>query len=252
MLDILDVDLDASGGGNGLLALKEPPGALHFPWKRNKDRSRCSRRDEAHQRDDESHVLGDQASVQDHSMTESARKRISCGNLDSQRFRAIRSSNDLARGLVAKYVTLIVALVSFVLVASSAIGLYSLSKGKCSAPGGSSTREKAIAAATRIEIYIKDIEHQMAWTALPQIGSGAQAVEPAALRVSEAPAPDAGDIRAAVDRQEWKGGSWRVSRLALDVAGAGTDYSDKPAFKTAAAGTSITAPCISARRPSLT
>ena len=140
----------------------------------------------------------------------------------------------LRRGLVAKYVTLIVALVGFVLIASSAIGLYFSSKENV-AHLVALQREKAIAAATRIEIYIKDIEHQMAWTALPQIGSGAQVVEQRRYEYLKLlrQTPAISEL-VWIDRNGKE--ELRVSRLALDVAGAGTDYGDKPAFKIAAAG----------------
>jgi len=75
----------------------------------------------------------------------------------------------------------------------------------------------------------------MAWTALPQIGSGAQAVEQRRYEYLKLlrQTPAISELLW-IDRNGKE--QLRVSRLALDVAGAGTDYSDKPAFKTAAAG----------------
>ena len=72
------------------------------------------------------------------------------------------------RRLFYKYVALIVALVAGALLVSGAISVYSTYQ---------ETRrtllvlaaEKAAAAATRIEQFVKEIENQIGWTALPQI-----------------------------------------------------------------------------------
>src|SRR3972149_2998637 len=73
--------------------------------------------------------------------------------------------------LFTKYFALIVALVSGALIASSAIGLwfsYQESKSALTAL----QREKAVAAAYRIEQYIRPIEHEIGWTMLPRVREG--------------------------------------------------------------------------------
>ena len=136
--------------------------------------------------------------------------------------------------LFTKYVVLIVALVSFALIASSALGLYFSAKEN-QAQLVALQREKAIAAATRIELYVKDIEHQMGWTALPQVGSGASQVDQRRFEYLKLlrQAPAITEV-AWLDRTGKE--QLRVSRLAMDVVGAGTDYADKAAFKGAASG----------------
>ena len=82
----------------------------------------------------------------------------------------------LRGGLFTKYVVLIAALVTIALLASSATGVYFFSK-EYQAQLTALQREKAMAAATRIELYIRDIEHQMGWTALPEIGDAATTLD---------------------------------------------------------------------------
>jgi signal transduction histidine kinase len=68
--------------------------------------------------------------------------------------------------LVTKYFTLIVVLVSGALLVSSAIGLY-FSYQESERALTALQREKAIAAAYRIEQYIRSIEHEIDWSTLP-------------------------------------------------------------------------------------
>jgi signal transduction histidine kinase len=136
--------------------------------------------------------------------------------------------------LFTKYVALIVALVSFVLIVSSAISLYFSSKENV-AHLGALQREKAIAAATRIELYLTEIEHQMAWTALPHRSAGGQVLEQYRYEYLKLlrQAPAILDlVWVDADGKE----QLRVSRLSLDRIGAGTDYSGNPAFKAAVSG----------------
>jgi signal transduction histidine kinase/HAMP domain-containing protein len=96
-------------------------------------------------------------------------------------------------------------------------------------------QEKAIAAATRIEQYINDIEHQLGWTALPQVTAGGNVIEQRRYEylklLRQAPA---------ITEVAWldKSGreQLRVSRLAMDVVGSGADLSHDPKFTEAAAG----------------
>jgi signal transduction histidine kinase len=72
------------------------------------------------------------------------------------------------RRIYRKYLALIIALVATALVLSGAIGIHFSSletRNSLIALAG----EKAASAANRIEQFIKEIEHQIGWTALPQI-----------------------------------------------------------------------------------
>ncbi len=131
-------------------------------------------------------------------------------------------------GLFPKYTLLIIALVGSLLVASGAVGLYfSYHENKDSLVA--LQFEKAQAAATRIEQYVLDIEQQVSWTALPGMEAG---TDPAELRridylklLRQAPAiTEAAWIDAKGVEQ------LRVSRLAMDSVGRGTDHSAAPLF----------------------
>ena len=123
----------------------------------------------------------------------------------------------LRGGLSTKYVVLIAALVTIALLASNATGVYFF--GRIPSPAPALQREKALAAATRIELYIRDIEHQIGWTALPEIGDAATTLDQRRLEylklLRQVPA-----IAEAV----WLDGTGkeqvRVSRLAMSVIGA--------------------------------
>ncbi len=136
--------------------------------------------------------------------------------------------------LFTKYVVLIVALVSFALIASSAVGLY-FSSQENQTQLVALQREKAIAAATRIELYIKDIEHQMGWTALPQVGIGTGQADPRRYEYLKLQRQAAAITEVAwLDRTGKE--QLRVSRLGMDVVGSGIDYADKAVFKVASSG----------------
>jgi len=70
--------------------------------------------------------------------------------------------------LFPKYATLIIALVSGMLAASGAVGIY-FSYRENQEHLVALQAEKAQGAATRIEQYVQGIEHQLSWTALPRI-----------------------------------------------------------------------------------
>ena len=80
------------------------------------------------------------------------------------------------RRLFYKYVVPIIAIVVVALGASGAISIYFSYKETRSALIALQ-REKAIAAAARIENFVREIEHQIGWTALPQIAAGANPLE---------------------------------------------------------------------------
>jgi hypothetical protein len=82
-------------------------------------------------------------------------------------------------------------------------------------------REKAGAAAARIEAFIREIERQMGWTTLPLLASGSAALEQrridfVRLQRQVQPITDLSYLDAEGKEQ------LRVSRLAMDVAGRGS------------------------------
>src|SRR5437870_1614932 len=79
-------------------------------------------------------------------------------------------------GLFQKYFAFIVLLVSGGLVASGAIGLY-FSYQETRDSLVSLQREKALTAAVRIEHFLRDIESQLGWTALPHVAGTGDAME---------------------------------------------------------------------------
>ncbi len=136
--------------------------------------------------------------------------------------------------LYPKYATLIIAVVAGVLGASSAVSLL-FSWREIQAHLVAMQTEKAQGAATRIEQYILDIEHQIGWTAFPRLDNTADALE--ARRIEylklQRQVP-------AITELVWIGADGRerlrVSRLAMDAVGAGTDLSKEPAFVAARGG----------------
>lgn len=135
--------------------------------------------------------------------------------------------------LVTKYAAFIILLVTAALLASGVLNLY-FSYRENQEHLVALQREKAIAAANRIEQYIVDIEHQLGWTALPQAVIGGNAVEQRRFEylklLRQVPA---------ITEVAWLDPSGReqvrVSRLAMDVVGAGTDYSGDARFRIASA-----------------
>jgi signal transduction histidine kinase len=144
-----------------------------------------------------------------------------------------RALRRLERGrLFRKYFLLILALVCGALLLSGAIGLYfSYQENKVAL--SSVQREKAIGAAARIEQFIRQIEQQLAFAALPQLG--AEGVEQRRIEFLKLLrlVPAVTDI-AQIDPQGQE--QLAVSRLAMDVAGAEKDRSQDPAFKGARPG----------------
>ncbi len=80
------------------------------------------------------------------------------------------------RRLFYKYVVPIITIVTVALAASGGIGIYS-SYQETRAALLALQREKAAAAAMRIEQYVREIEHQIGWTALPQLSEDANPLE---------------------------------------------------------------------------
>jgi hypothetical protein len=136
--------------------------------------------------------------------------------------------------LFPKYATLIIAVVASVLGASSAVSLV-FSWREIQAHLVALQNEKAQGAASRIEQYILDIEHQLGWTAFPRLDTAGDALEQRRIEYlklqRQVPA---------ITELVWIGADGRerlrVSRLAMDAVGAGTDLSQEPAFVAARGG----------------
>ncbi|MEO8079410.1 MAG: cache domain-containing protein, partial [Caldimonas sp.] len=142
--------------------------------------------------------------------------------------------------LFPKYALLIIALVGGMLIASGAISIYSSwleNRRNLIAL----QEEKAQAAATRIEQYILDIEHQLSWSALPSANTGANLLEQRRIDylklLRQVPAiTEATWIDASGQEQ------LRISRLAMDVVGGGADLSREPKFSVAHGGPTFYGP----------
>ncbi len=136
--------------------------------------------------------------------------------------------------LYPKYATLIIAVVASVLGASSAVSLV-FSWREIQSHLVSMQAEKAQGAATRIEQYVLDIEHQMSWTAFPLLDPNGDPLEQRRLEYlklqRQVPA---------ITELQWIGADGRervrVSRLAMEFVGLGPDLSKEPAFVAARGG----------------
>jgi len=139
----------------------------------------------------------------------------------------------LRRGrLFRKYFLLILGLVCGALLLSGGVGLYfSYQENKVAL--ASLQREKAVSAAARIEQFVRQIEQQLAFAALPQLGvEGLEQRRIEFLKLLRL-VPAVTDI-AQIDPRGRE--QLAVSRLAMDVAGANKDRSQDPAFKNAKPG----------------
>ncbi|MES3013560.1 MAG: cache domain-containing protein, partial [Pseudomonadota bacterium] len=137
--------------------------------------------------------------------------------------------------LFPKYALLIIALVTGMLLASGAVGIY-FSHRENLEHLAALQDEKARSAATRIEQYVLDIERQLSWTALARVGSdGADALESRRLEylklLRQAPAITEVAFIDPAGREQL-----RVSRLAMDSVGGGDDLSQAPRFAQVRAG----------------
>ncbi len=138
------------------------------------------------------------------------------------------------RGLFAKYVLVLVGLVTAALLVSGAAEVY-FSYRENQAALVALQREKAAAAAIRIEQFVREIERQLGWTTHPLMTTGPVALEQRRLDffrlLRQVPAITEVAHLDPAGREQL-----RVSRLAMDVRGAGTDRSHDPAFREAARG----------------
>src|SRR5688500_5086797 len=130
-------------------------------------------------------------------------------------------------GLFLKYFAFIGLLVSVGLVASGAIGLY-FSYQETRQSLVSLQREKALTAAVRIEHFLRNIESQLGWTALPLATSGdpLQARFLDFLKVLR-------QLDAVTEVSHIVGNGReqvKVARLAMNTFGSGIDFSTDPRF----------------------
>ena len=128
--------------------------------------------------------------------------------------------------LFAKYAALIVALVGGALVASGAISLY-FAYGESKNALFALQREKADAAAYRIEQYVRGLDHELGWTALPRVQEGSSASEQRRIEflklLRQAP-----QITEAVWIDRDGNEQVRVSRLAMDALAQSTNLQNDP------------------------
>ena len=134
--------------------------------------------------------------------------------------------------LFRKYLLLILTLVTGALLASGAISVYFSYQENKSALA-SLQHEKALAAASRIEQYIHQIEQQLTYAALPQLDASDVELRRIEFLKLLRQAPEVTDIAQldAAGREQIA-----VSRLGMDVVASGKDRSPEPAFRNAKRG----------------
>ncbi|MEP7297072.1 MAG: ATP-binding protein [Burkholderiales bacterium] len=140
---------------------------------------------------------------------------------------------DAHRGrLLRKYLLLIMSLVGTALLASGGIGLY-FSYQETQASLASLQAEKAVAAAARIEQYMKQVTQQLSFAALPQLDAADTELRRVEFLKLLRQIPEVTDI-AWLDADGKERNA--VSRLGMDVTGSGRDRSGEPAFVNARRG----------------
>src|SRR6266704_71348 len=133
--------------------------------------------------------------------------------------------------LFVKYVLSMVGLVSVVLVGNGALDVW-FSYGEAKETQVRIQQEKAESAARRIAEFVEEIEHQIGWTTHAQWAAGTvdQRRFDYVRLLRQVPA-----ITELVQLDGEGKEQLKVSRLAMDVVGSGTDYSQDPKFKEALA-----------------
>ncbi|HXZ53417.1 MAG TPA: cache domain-containing protein, partial [Burkholderiales bacterium] len=133
------------------------------------------------------------------------------------------------RRLFRKYFVPIMLLVSGALLASGAIGLY-FSYQENKAALASLQREKAVSAAARIEEFVRQIERQLKYAALPALGAEGIAQRRVEFDKLQRLMPEVTDVAQldAAGREQLF-----VSRLEVNRIGSGKDRSSEPAFREA-------------------
>jgi len=142
-------------------------------------------------------------------------------------------NRDAHRGrLFRKYLLLILTLVTGALLTSGAISVY-FSYQEIKTALSNLQREKAVAAASRIEQYIHQIEQQLAYAALPQLDAADVELRRIEFLKLLRQAPEVTDIAQldAAGREQIA-----VSRLGMDNVNSGRDRSQEPAFRDARRG----------------
>src|SRR4029450_12553418 len=134
--------------------------------------------------------------------------------------------------LFRKYLVLIMSLVTVALLVSGGISIYFTYQENKSALA-SLQHEKALAAASRIEQYIRAIEQQLKYAALPQLDARELALRRIEFLKPLRQAPEVTDI-AQLDASGRE--QIAVSRLGMDNVGSGRDRSQEPAFRNAKRG----------------
>ena len=140
--------------------------------------------------------------------------------------------------LFRKYVVYFVALVCAVLMANALVGMvFSYQESKLALLDVQ--REKALAAATRVQTYVQEIERQVGWVRLPQVGAASleqRRIEYLKL-LRQVPAITDASMLDPAGRERL-----RVSRLELDTMDSGADFSSSPGFTVARAGKTYFSP----------
>jgi signal transduction histidine kinase len=142
--------------------------------------------------------------------------------------------------LFRKYAVLFVVLVSGALFTSGALEIYfSYQENKEALV--TLQREKAVGAATRIELFVKEVERQISWTTQPSIVAPAAAMEQRRADyfrlLRQVPAITEVSYLDAQGREQL-----RVSRLAMDVVGSGDSYAQDPRFRVPKSGKTYFSP----------
>jgi len=137
----------------------------------------------------------------------------------------------MKRGLFLKYVVLFVGLVTGVLVVNAALDMYFVYQDNRRA-SIEVQREKATAAAEKIESFVRSIESQLGWVTQaqwPSLPDDQRRFDYVRLQRQALPITELVQLDPKGREQ------LRVSRLSMDAVGAGADRSQEPAFKEAMA-----------------
>ena len=134
--------------------------------------------------------------------------------------------------LFRKYLLLILAPVTVILLASGWIS-FDFSSTEIKSGIAALQQEKAIAAASRIEQYIRQISQQLAYASLPQVDASDVELRRIEFLKLLRQAPEVTDI-AQLDASGRE--TIAVSRLGMDVIASGKDRSQEPAFRNARRG----------------
>src|SRR6266446_881939 len=130
------------------------------------------------------------------------------------------------RRLFAKYAAALVGLVSLVLLINGSLNLW-FSYNEATDAAIRLQREKAVAAAQRIEEFIAEIEKQIGWTTATQWASAPIEQRRFDFGRLQRQVPAITEL-IQLDNQGRE--QLKVSRLAMDVVGSGADYSADPRF----------------------